>query len=70
MPTERLSELRPRTLRPRRVEKLTVKTLLNHGRNDVTDVYDLYEMQPEIRSAMETWNDYLADLLGLKPGEV
>ena len=52
------------------VERRTVETILNHGTKTVTDVYDLYEMKPEIQAAMTTWNDYLVDLLGLKPGEV
>ena len=56
--------------RARGVDRRTVETILNHGRTTVTDVYDLYEMKPEIEAALTTWNDYLVDLLGLKPGEV
>lgn len=52
------------------VDRRVVETILNHGRRTVTDVYDLYEMKPEIESAMKTWNDYLVDLLGLRPGDV
>lgn len=58
------------TCRSLGVDRRVVETILNHASNSVTDIYDLYEMKPEIQAAMTTWNDYLVDLLGLKPGAV
>lgn len=46
-------------------DRRVVKRILNHSSSDVTDIYDLYGMKPEIQAAMTTWDAYLTDLLGL-----
>lgn len=48
---------------PRRV----VQRILNHRSRDVTDVYDLYAMKPEIRGVLTKWGEYVADLVGVTP---
>lgn len=49
------------------VNRRVVSRILNHGSKSVTDIYDLYSMQPEIQQAFTLWDEYLSDLLGVKP---
>ncbi len=58
------------TTRSLGANRRVVKRILNHASNSVTDVYDLYGMKPEIENTLTTWNDYLADLLEIKPSDV
>ena len=49
------------------VDRRVVSRILNHGSRTVTDIYDLYGMGPEIKAAFTLWDDYLSDLLRIKP---
>lgn len=52
------------------VERIVVSHLLGHSVREVTDVYDRYRYEPEMREAVERWGDKLEDSVGsIVPGE-